>query len=625
MFLTCSTVRSNDHRVFSCTLFCAIQISDRPFHASFSGIHNPDPGRHFDFDNFPSGSSCSSDSSGGSLKRQTLKHTRSNEVEYYSQVQPHWLQGHQGQSFQAAVYPPSLKYSVHRPLSPHRLYRTPGGNLRPTSPHSQFGRAPYTPSPPARTPFSIFTAGRAIAPLPRKSPLSHVRQVSEPEVPAIPDKFRVVKLDLGLKRQSALSNTWSPTLLHPPLSADPAIQAFSIDIDGLENSRRSRGIGFARRLSNALGRRLSDSKSRASAPSDTIRLVEPNVDGDFKLQDPPKPNVPSRSKGRSAKPRISRSSLPSPSVFQPAGQLLLDPADEALIISQIPPYPPSDLCIPRSRPHSVAISNGCTNVPTLTSIDRSYDAFRKESLEESVCQSIAMPPPVPLQSPRRKLSKCPPSQSHSHSHSRSTSFSSQTQPATVRSFSHLHPPQPPTAASSVYSSPVSSRSISRAPSTHSSLRPTPPLPHISFPRISHEADADLEVLRVSRRFSGTPPLSPPQKMGTTTTISATNTFVGSKGGGGAASAVGRGEVDGGSIYWAYAFACSPLVSAAPSEEARQEVEVERGRAPRRGHQRKTSTTDDNGVRTHRLTRVRSRDGRLVKSEIRDARGHRNVD
>ncbi|KAL9622516.1 MAG: hypothetical protein Q9160_003192 [Pyrenula sp. 1 TL-2023] len=486
-----------------------------------------------------------------------------------------------------------------------------------------------------------------------------MRRVSEPEVPAIPERFRDTKRNPKAKKESVLPDNWSPMLLHPPLSADPAIQTFSIDVDEAEGGRSSKANPFIRRFSSAFTKRRSGARPQDPTPTETIPLVRPDADDDFVLQDPPKstlkPKVPARAKGHNIKPKIVRSSLPSPSIFRPASLDYVGTTTVPRRISRTPSHPPSDLHIPRSRPHSQRPDSVSSTITTLrSSIDRSYEVLRKESLDESERPSRSSSPPlIPLQSPRRKLSKRPPSESRSRSRSRSISQShpskppSQPQPQppppAARSFSVLRPLLLPTntntAASSIYSRPVSTSpaaATSRNPSNHSSLAPTPPMPPLPLPRMTQDADADLEILRISRRFSGAPPpqqqqqppsplpsSSPqpqpqpfPQKLGTTTTVSAAG---GGGGGVGASAAIGRGEIHGRSVYGAYAFACSPWDFAAASSGDGEERERGRGRVRKRS----TSLTaeanadaDENGVKVHRLTRVRSREGRLVRRESR---------
>ena len=61
----------------------------------------------------------------------------------------------------------------------------------------------------------------------RRSPLSTMRRVSEPEIPIIPPQFLEPQDPRSIQRRPTLPCSWSPALKHAPLSADPAIRAFS--------------------------------------------------------------------------------------------------------------------------------------------------------------------------------------------------------------------------------------------------------------------------------------------------------------------------------------------------------------------------------------------------------------
>jgi hypothetical protein len=230
-------------------VFCCIEVSNRPFHASLFGIVEPDQDDPPGLKPSMSGLSWSSTSSADLLKREKLYQYRPMDLESAASDRALWLQRRNSQSSQSAIYPPTLQYPSTGPLlSPSylRLNRGPSSFLLeiPRSPsyHGNSSSQPmgtpapsalgniYSSLPPARASSTTSSASRSTSSTStRKSPLSTMRRASEPEVPIIPAKFLDSKNKPQLQRSPTLPCSWSPSLTHAPLSADPAIKAFSTE------------------------------------------------------------------------------------------------------------------------------------------------------------------------------------------------------------------------------------------------------------------------------------------------------------------------------------------------------------------------------------------------------------
>ena len=230
------STRTNINSLTTCVIFCAGEVSDRPFHADFSGTHLPAFEDHFPFS--PPGTSWSTTSSMTSKQREKLYRYRGSDLESTSSDRSHWLQRQSSLSSQNAVYPPgSLRYSYSRSRSAYGSWRAPLIDPSVRGPHMPHSRSisstlpsvsEYSSLAPSRASSSVSSNSSSGS---RKSPLSTMRRVSQPEVPLIPDRYISLKRELSRTPQlapQAPAPAWSPALTHAPLSADPAIRAFSV-------------------------------------------------------------------------------------------------------------------------------------------------------------------------------------------------------------------------------------------------------------------------------------------------------------------------------------------------------------------------------------------------------------
>lgn len=236
----------NATRVTICVLFCAIETSDYPFQASPLGVYKAESDHFSNLRSSSSELSCSAPST--PEKEMPLP-----ESMLYRRVSDRafWLQRQNSLSSRNAIYPPCLRSSS--------IYSRPSpGSLRSSS-APQFSSYRYGASSPFHRSLTSSSSTTTTTPLPsvlessdsvsfptrasssvsssstdsRKSPLSTMRRVSQPDVPIIPNRFQSVSStgNKSWERRSSFPFAWSPFLHHTPLSADPAIRALSIAHD----------------------------------------------------------------------------------------------------------------------------------------------------------------------------------------------------------------------------------------------------------------------------------------------------------------------------------------------------------------------------------------------------------
>jgi hypothetical protein len=316
--------------VSSSTIFCCIEISNRPYQASLFGILEPDQDDTPGLKPSISGLSWSSASSSDSLKRQKLYHHRPTDLESLTSDRAIWIQRRNSLSSQSAIYQRTLRYSSTGPLSsPASLHlnRSPS-SFFPQVPHSASYRCTSTSSTTTPTPSALGTfysslpstrAGPTISSVSRstsststrKSPLSTMRRASEPEVPLIPAKFLDAKSKPQLQRIPTLPYSWSPSLTHAPLSADPAIRAFSTKKETFE--RPVTGGVSTRRMASNNGIRfvepslylISSSRSSSITPELPVRARGHSIPSDIVPAVSPSTNVSAPTATYSTRPRIS--------------------------------------------------------------------------------------------------------------------------------------------------------------------------------------------------------------------------------------------------------------------------------------------------------------------------------
>lgn len=326
-----------------CTVFTCIEVSDRPYHASLFGIQEPDQEDTQGLKTSSSGLSWPSNSSLDSLRREKLYQYRPTDPESLASDRALWIQRHNSLSSQSAIYPPSLRCPSTGPLSgPFNLNRSPSIYF-PYIPYSPSYRSvspssTTTPSPSALGNFySSLSPSRAASTVSsntcptsstsvRKSPLSTMRRASEPEVPVIPAKFLDANNKPQLRRSPTLPCSWSPSLVHAPLSADPAIRAFSTESE------------------NASQRPVMRGESAGALPSiNGVRFIEPLLELNLTLQ--PSfilPELPVRARGHSIPSNCAFANAPviPTATYSTRPRISTTPSSSA----------PSSLHIPRSRP-----------------------------------------------------------------------------------------------------------------------------------------------------------------------------------------------------------------------------------------------------------------------------------
>ncbi len=256
--------------------------------------------------------SWSSTSVADSLKREKLYHYRSTDLELRASDRAQWVQKQNSVSSRSAIYPPIIRYSSTGPLSlpgyfyldrstaaflpqiPYPLSHRSGSLSTIVTPSPSAHGNSFGPSPPSRagstvSSVSLSTSAASV----RKSPLSTMRRASEPEVPVIPAKFLDINNKPQLQRSPTLPWSWSPPLTHAPLSADPAIRAFST-----KNESPSR-------------RPVTCVQSAQTVDSvDGVQFVESSLDLNLPLQAscvPPK--LPVRARGHSIPSTSARPNL----------------------------------------------------------------------------------------------------------------------------------------------------------------------------------------------------------------------------------------------------------------------------------------------------------------------------
>lgn len=249
-----------------------------------------------------SGVSWSSTSSADTLKREKQYRYGPTDLELQASDRAHWIQKQNSVSSRPAIYPPTLRYSSTGPLSlPGYFYldRRTAASLPqipyPHSPRSGFASSTatslpfalgdsYSLSPFSRAGSTVSTISRSTSGTSvRKSPLSTMRRASEPEVPIIPAKFLGTNKKPQLQRSPTLPCSWSPSLTHAPLSADPAIRAFSSESESPYQKSVTRSQG-----------------APSMASINGIRFVKSSLDFNLSLQASCiPPELPVRARGHS--------------------------------------------------------------------------------------------------------------------------------------------------------------------------------------------------------------------------------------------------------------------------------------------------------------------------------------
>ena len=234
-------------------MFCSIEISDRPFYASPIGIYDPLVESQADLSR---SNSDMSDASVWSTSSSEWEKSHSQRA-WSARISDRefWLQRQNSLSSRNAIYPPSISYPT-RPAAFGTLSTPMPGSRRYWS-HSLSHRSMASPS--TRMPLpsvlenfdSISFPARAslsnssTSSMSRRSPLSTMHRVSQPEVPIILNRFHNDTSRKASRRHSGLQLAWPPSIHHAPLSADPAIRAFSIGSELEENGpdhRQAQGL-----------------------------------------------------------------------------------------------------------------------------------------------------------------------------------------------------------------------------------------------------------------------------------------------------------------------------------------------------------------------------------------------
>lgn len=234
----------------------------RPYQASLFGILKADLDEITAMKATISGHSRSLASNSDSVRREKLFLHEPADLGSLSSKRALWVQRRNSLSSQSAIYPPTLRYASTSPLSLHASFQlnrsmpsfptsvpyTPSYrsarkfSMTPPSPFS-FGNF-YTSLPPSQAGSIVSTVSRSTSSTSsRKSPLSTMRRASEPEVPIIPAKFLDAHSRPSLQRSPTLPCSWSPALIHAPLSADPLIRAFSSESEAPHERPVMRGNG----------------------------------------------------------------------------------------------------------------------------------------------------------------------------------------------------------------------------------------------------------------------------------------------------------------------------------------------------------------------------------------------
>ena len=153
-----------------------------------------------------------------------------------------WLQRQNSLSSRNAIYPPCLQTptrpprtlsrssrSASLPIGPRRYWSYEPSRRSFTS-TSTFSTLPLVVegSEGSTTPTRTTSTRSSSSSSSSKSPLSTMRLACQPDVPIIPNRFlSAASSETSSRKRSHLPYKWSPSLRHAPLSADPAIRAFS--------------------------------------------------------------------------------------------------------------------------------------------------------------------------------------------------------------------------------------------------------------------------------------------------------------------------------------------------------------------------------------------------------------
>ena len=243
-----------------------------------------------------------------------------------------------------------------------RLSTAPPSVFRPHLPYSSSRRPSFAASTMTPSLCSSFAPTRAVSSVStassQRSPLSTMRRASQPDVPVIPDRFLSLKRQSQLQRRPTLPDSWSPALTHAPLSADPAIRAFSVD----PGSERLSLLGAAQHMET----------------SPPLRVLEPDTGSSSEIFGKP-PELPVRAKGHTATPSYSLRAIgapsPAPSAPAPPPPLLLrdpKPSPQEVRASSIrttTQYPPLVVSVsPRIQTRRTSATT--TQQPTTTNYKR---------------------------------------------------------------------------------------------------------------------------------------------------------------------------------------------------------------------------------------------------------------
>ena len=301
-----------------------------------------------------------------SLKREKIYQQRLSMQNMHPHGRAEWLQRQNSLSSQSAIYPPSLRQGNGPILrSSHGnqfgTYRSPPSfqSQRPsivavTPSSSLASRYPNPFSSSSRAYSHASGISHSSSSSSKKSPLSTMHRASQPEVPVIPDRFLNLKRRSDFSRRPSLPDTWSPVLTHLPLSADPAIRAFSVPIEPEDMPTAQTATFPQGRLS-----KLDFGEGALELNPNVLVMPPPTVSP---------PALPERLRGHTINPSLSKNSIfdtfDSPTRIQPpaaqqkpirispAPKYSLIPPPQKSSIKQIPESP--SLQIRRTRTRSRA-------------------------------------------------------------------------------------------------------------------------------------------------------------------------------------------------------------------------------------------------------------------------------
>ena len=283
------------------------------------------------------------------MKREKQYHCGPIDLELRASDRAQWIQKQNSVLSRPPIHPPTLRYSSTGPLSlpgyfyldrrtaaslPHIPYphshRSGSSSSTATSLPFALGDS-YSLSPFSRAGSTASTISRSTSCTSvRKSPLSTMRRASEPEVPVIPAKFLDTNNKPQLQRSPTLPCSWSPSLTHAPLSADPAIRAFSTESESPSQKSITRSQG-----------------AQAMASVNGIRFVKSSLDLNLSLQASCiPPELPLRARGHS----IPSTSTCANSACANTPRTPTVTYSTRPRISTTPSSSTSSLQIPRSRP-----------------------------------------------------------------------------------------------------------------------------------------------------------------------------------------------------------------------------------------------------------------------------------